>query len=72
MVGYAKPDLMVPQLPFDDLWTANDAAEAWCAEVNAVTHSEICAVPVERLAKEREVLRPLPSLRPSTCRRRRL
>jgi transposase len=72
LVGYAKADLMVPQLPFDDLWTANDAAEAWCAEVNAVTHSEICAVPVERLAKEREVLRPLPSLRPSTCRRRRL
>jgi transposase len=64
LVGYAKADLMVPQLPFTDLWTANDAAEAWCAEVNAVTHSEICAVPVERLAKEREVLRPLPSLRP--------
>ncbi len=72
LVGYAKADLMVPQLPFDDLWTTNDAAEAWCAEVNAVKHSEICAVPVERLAKEREVLRPLPSLRPSTCRRRRL
>ena len=64
LVGYAKTDLMVPQLPFSDLWTANDAAEVWCAEVNAVTHSEICAVPVQRLAKERELLRPLPSLRP--------
>ena len=51
LVGYAKADLMVPQLPFDDLWTANDAAEAWCAEVNAVTHSEICAVPAERLPR---------------------
>ena len=48
LVGYAKTDLMVPQLPFYDLWTANDAAEAWCAEVNAVKHSEICAVPLQR------------------------
>ena len=64
LVGYAKSDLMVPQLPFYDLWTANDAAEAWCNEVNAVPHSQICAVPFDRLAREREVLRPLPSLRP--------
>ena len=68
LVGYAKPDLMIPQRrfgqPFADLWAANDAAEVWCGEVNAATHSEICAVPVERLAKERELLRPLPSLRP--------
>ena len=64
LVGYAKTDLMVPRLPFYDLWTANDAAEAWCAEVNAAIHSEICAVPLQRLARERELLRPLPSLRP--------
>jgi transposase len=64
LVGYAKSDLMVPQLPFCDLWTANDAAEAWCNEVNAVKHSEICAVPSDRLVKELELLRPLPSLRP--------
>jgi hypothetical protein len=64
LVGYAKTDLMVPQLPFYDLWTANDAAEAWCTEVNAVMHSEISAVPLERLEKEWEVLRPLPQLRP--------
>ena len=47
-------------------WTceaANTAAAAWCAEVNAAVHSEICAVPDERLLAEREVLRPLPSLR---------
>ena len=33
------------------------------AEVNAAVHSEICAVPDERLIAEREVLQPLPSLR---------
>jgi hypothetical protein len=44
LVGYAKADLMVPQAPFGDLAAANGAAAAWCAEVNAATHSEICAV----------------------------
>ena len=43
--------------------TANEAAAVWCAEVNAVTHSEICAVPAERLAVEQPLLGPLPSLR---------
>jgi hypothetical protein len=42
---------------------ANTAAKAWCAEVNAAVHSEICAVPDERLVIERELLQPLPSLR---------
>ena len=65
LVGYAKADLMVPQAPFGDLAAANAAAEAWCAEVNGVTHSEICAVPAERLMTERELLGPLPSLRAS-------
>ena len=63
LVGYAKQDLMVPQQPFDDLTTANEAAAVWCAEVNTATHSEICAVPVERLAVEQPLLGPLPSLR---------
>ena len=63
LVGYAKRDLMVPQQPFDDHGTANEAAAVWCAEVNAVTHSEIYAVPAERLAVEQPVLGPLPSLR---------
>ncbi len=43
---------------------ANAAAVTWCAEVNAAVHSEICAVPDERLEVERELLAPLPSLRP--------
>ncbi len=65
LVGYAKGDLLVPQAPFGDFTAANDAARAWCAEVNGVTHSEICAVPAERLVIERELLAPLPSLRAS-------
>jgi transposase len=68
LVGYAKADLMIPQAPFSDLAAANAAAAAWCAEVNGVTHSEICAVPTERLVIERELLSPLPSLRASTGR----
>jgi Mu transposase-like protein len=68
LVGYAKSDLMVPQVPFGDLTAANTAAAAWCAEVNGVAHSEICAVPAERLVTERELLGPLPSLRPATGR----
>lgn len=65
LVGYAKRDLMVPQAPFGDLPAANAAAAAWCIEVNATVHSEICAVPAEQLVIERELLAPLPSLRAS-------
>ncbi len=63
LVGYAKADLMVAQAPFAGLAAANSAAAAWCAEVNGVVHSEICAVPAERMLTERELLGPLPSLR---------
>ena len=65
LVGYAKADLMVPQAPFGDYAAANQAARQWCAEVNGVVHSEICAVPAERMLTERELLGPLPSLRAS-------
>jgi transposase len=65
LVGYAKSDLMVPQVPFVDLAAANVQAAAWCTEVNGAVHSEICAVPAERLVIERELLAPLPSLRAS-------
>jgi transposase len=63
LVGYAKDDLMVPQAPFADLVTANGAAATWCAEVNANLHSEIYAVPADRLKVERGLLAELPSLR---------
>jgi len=68
LVGYAKSDLMVPQAPFGGFTAANEAAAAWCAEVNSAVHSEICAVPAERLVIERELPAPLPSLRASTGR----
>jgi hypothetical protein len=41
------------------------AATAWCAEVNAAVHSQIATVPDERLVVERDVLRVLPSSRPT-------
>jgi transposase len=65
LVGYAKRDLMVGCGPFIDLASANAAAIAWCGEVNGTIHSEISAIPTERLAKERTQLRALPSLRPA-------
>jgi transposase len=65
LVGYAKRDLMIPQAPFGDMAAANDAARLWRAEVNGAVHSEICAVPAERLEAERELLTALPSLRPA-------
>lgn len=70
LVGYAQRDLVVPLLTdahLDgrtiDLHAANTAARSWCAEVNGRVHSETSAIPCERLLVEREVLRPLPSLR---------
>jgi transposase len=75
LVRYSKNDLMVPLLRLahehaGDLDRLNAAAADWCAEVNAAMHSEICAVPAQRLAQtERELLAPLPSLRPAIGRR---
>jgi hypothetical protein len=65
LVGYAERDLIVPASPVvGDLVAPNRSAAAWCAEVNAAVHSEICAVPAQRLEQERELLAGLPSLRP--------
>lgn len=47
-----------------DLGGANQRAAHWCQEVNAAVHSEIAAVPNQRLAKEVDLLTELPSLRP--------
>ena len=50
LVGYAKRDLIVPQAPtVNDLTAANTAAAVWCVEMNTAVHSEICAVPADRL-----------------------
>jgi len=68
LVGYAKDDLLIPLTVDDQGWpglaAANEYAQGWCAEVNAAVHSEICAVPDQRLETERELLVGLPSLRP--------
>ncbi len=41
LVGYTKSDLVVPRgLAEGDLMRANEAAEAWCAEVNEKRRSE--------------------------------
>jgi transposase len=64
LVGYAKTDLMIPEeLSARDLVRANEAARDWLEEVNAATHSEIFAVPAQRLEVERELLGSLPQLR---------
>ena len=67
LVGYAKRDLMEPlrmaEASVADLTAANAAAAGWCLEVNAAAHSEICAVPAQRLEQERELMGVLPSLR---------
>ena len=64
LVGYAKTDLVIPSC---DGWTtlsqANATARDWCDEVNTVKHSEIAAIPADRLTEEVKVLRALPSLR---------
>jgi transposase len=70
LVGYAKQDLMIGCELVDggepvELAAANAAAARWCTEVNAATHSEIAAVPAERLAgHELDLLGGLPGLRP--------
>lgn len=63
LVGYAKGDLPRPD-DDGDLAEWNQAAVGWCGEVNGREHSEICAVPDQRLDTERELLRPLPAARP--------
>lgn len=68
LVGYAKDDLLVPLELDEDPWAdglagLNARAQGWCEEVNTQVHSEIHAVPAERLASEVGLLGELPSLR---------
>jgi len=82
LVGYAQTDLMIGLGLIDglaagrdsegnpvDLAWVNAMAKVWCYELNNQPHSEICAVPEQRLLAERELLTALPSLRPSIGRR---
>jgi transposase len=64
LVGYVKSDLMIPEeLSVADLAGANAKGVLWCTEVNAQVHSEIAAIPAERLALELPLLGDLPQLR---------
>lgn len=63
LVGYAKRDILTPDGDAD-LACWNQAAADWCVERNSVEHSEICAIPDDRLVVEIDLLRPLPALRP--------
>lgn len=78
LVGYGKDDFLTPLLleaggrnpeaaasVLGDLPGANKRAAGWCEEVNGAVHSEVAAVPAQRLITERELLTELPSLRPS-------
>jgi transposase len=65
LVDYAKRDLIVPAEPAVAELAVAELAAAWCAEVNAVIHTEICAVPAVRLESELALLGVLPSLRPA-------
>jgi transposase len=69
LVGYGKDDLLRPLLlehedgpagVLSDLAASNGHARAWCEQVNATGHSEIVAVPAERLEQERLLLTGLP------------
>ena len=69
LVGYGKDDLLRPLLlehedgpvgVLADLAGANERARAWCVQVNATVHSEIAAIPADRLGQERELLTALP------------
>lgn len=66
LVNYAKADLLVPLQVLGDhpvtVEAANTAAVTWCEQVNAAVHSEIMAVPAERLETERSAFTALPSL----------
>lgn len=64
LVRYAAEDLVVPAGGWASVAEANAAARAWGVEVNANVHSEIAAIPAERLVTEREAMRSLPTLRP--------
>jgi hypothetical protein len=53
MLGYAISDLVMPaEVDVAHLDKANVAAREWCAEINARMHTEICAVPAERVVSE--------------------
>ena len=64
MTSTTMVGILGPQPP--KLAVANTAADGWCEEVDDARHSEIAAVPAQRLAEvELALLGDLPSLTPS-------
>ena len=69
LAGYVQVDLVVPEDGFGGKpEVGNRQARIWGLEVNGRLHSEIQAIPGERLKEEQPLMRPLPSLRPPLCR----
>jgi transposase len=69
LCGYAQRDLVVPADNFGgEIGAGNRQAKLWGLEVNGRVHSQTQATPDERLEQERQLMRPLPSLRPALCR----
>ena len=64
VVRFTKSDL-IPYEGFSSLDEANQAAGAWCEEVNGEVHYETRARPAERLEVERPLFRSLPAERPA-------
>ena len=64
LVGYAKRDLMVPQQPFDDLDGGQRRRSGVVRRGQRRPAFRDLRGPADRLATERPLLRPLPSLRP--------
>src|SRR5665213_1959500 len=62
-------NVVVPENNFGgNIAEGNRQGKLWGIEVNGRRHSETQAVPAERLEQERQLMRPLPSLRPALCR----
>lgn len=57
LCAYAQRDLAALRED-DDPDAANREARRWCLGVNAIEHSEICAVPQVHLETELKVLQP--------------
>ena len=66
--GYAKTNFE-PGRVFANELDFQGQLDGWFAKVNARTHKTLRARPVDRLAQEHEVMRPLPEQMPDTAKR---
>jgi transposase len=62
LAGYAQTDLVVAAGGFSGPAEGNRAARRWGLEVNGQVHSEIQAIPADRLAEERRLMRKVDKL----------